>query len=163
MEVRTILWPTDLSKNSIKAAKHVSSLALKYDAKVILLYVGVDLMSMFPAYGTPSGDQVQHFQKWELEQAKKHLEGVCAKELKACPNIDVRLVQGDAAAEILKAIKEAKADMIFTPQPAKWNIHSARDGKSGSEAAPASPAGNTRNPRIGRTVRLAGRARSGMR
>ena len=112
MEVRTILWPTDLSKNSIKAAKHVSSLALKYDAKVILLYVGVDLMSMFPAYGTPSGDQVQHFQKWELEQAKKHLEGVCAKELKACPNIDVRLVQGDAAGEILKTIKEAKADMV---------------------------------------------------
>jgi nucleotide-binding universal stress UspA family protein len=112
MEVRTILWPTDLSKNSIKAAKHVSSLALKYDAKVILLYVGVDLLSMFPAYGTPSGDQVQHFQKWELEQAKKHLEGVCAKELKACPNIDVRLVQGDAAAEILKAAKETKADMV---------------------------------------------------
>ena len=42
MEVRTILWPTDLSKNSIKAAKHVSSLAEKYQAKVILLYVGVD-------------------------------------------------------------------------------------------------------------------------
>ena len=103
MEVRTILWPTDLSKNSIKAAKHVSSLALKYNAKVILLYVGVDLMSMFPAYGTPSGGQLQHFHQWELEQAKKHLEGVCAKELKACPNIDVRLVQGDAAAEILKS------------------------------------------------------------
>ncbi|MCJ7819336.1 MAG: universal stress protein [Syntrophales bacterium] len=112
MEVRTILWPTDLSKNSIKAAKHVSSLALKYEAKVILLYVGVDLMSMFPAYGTPSGGQLQHFQQWELAQAKKHLEGVCAKELKACPNIDVRLVQGDAAAEILKTIKEAKADMV---------------------------------------------------
>ena len=112
MEVRTILWPTDLSKNSIKAAKHVSSLALKYDAKVILLYVGVDLMSMFPAYGTPSGGQLEHFQQWELEQAKKHLEGVCAKELKACPNIDVRLVQGDAAVEILKTIKEAKADMV---------------------------------------------------
>ena len=73
MEVRTILWPTDLSKNSIKAAKHVSSLALKYDAKVILLYVGVDLLSMFPAYGTPSADQVQHFQKWELEQAMEFI------------------------------------------------------------------------------------------
>jgi len=112
MEVRTILWPTDLSKNSIKAAKHVSSLALKYDAKVILLYVGVDLMSMFPAYGTPSGGQLEHFQKWELEQAKKHLEGVCAKELKACPNIEVKLVQGDAAAEILKTAKATKADMV---------------------------------------------------
>ena len=78
MEVRTILWPTDLSKNSIKAAKHVSSLAEKYQAKVILLYVGVDLMSYFRAYGDPSEDQVEHFQSWELKQAKKHLEdGVC--------------------------------------------------------------------------------------
>ena len=112
MEVHTILWPTDLSKNSIKAAKHVSSLALKYQAKVILLYVGVDLLSYFRAYGDPSKDQLEHFQSWELKQAKKHLEGVCAQELKACPNIEVKLVQGDAAIEILKTIKEAKADMV---------------------------------------------------
>jgi nucleotide-binding universal stress UspA family protein len=113
MEVRTILWPTDLSKNSIKAAKQVSSLAEKYQAKVILLYVGVDLLSMFPAYGSyPSGDQLEHFQNWELKQAKKHLEAVCAKELKACPNIDVRLVQGDAATEILKTITDAQADLV---------------------------------------------------
>jgi nucleotide-binding universal stress UspA family protein len=112
MEVRTILWPTDLSKNSIQAAKHVSSLALKYQAKVILMYVGVDLLSYFRAYGDPSKDQLEHFQSWELKQAKKHLEGVCEQELKACPNIEVKLVQGDAASEILKAIKETKADMV---------------------------------------------------
>ncbi len=112
MEVRTILWPTDLSKNSIKAAKHVSSLAQKYQAKVILMYVGVDLMSYFRAYGDPSKNQLEHFQSWELQQAKKHLETVCAQELKACPNIAVKLVQGDASAEILKAINEEKADMV---------------------------------------------------
>jgi nucleotide-binding universal stress UspA family protein len=112
MEVHTILWPTDLSKNSIKAAKHVSSLALKYQAKVILMYVGVDLLSYFRAYGDPSKDQLEHFQSWELKQAKKHLEAVCEQELKACPNIEVKLVQGDAASEILKTIKEAKADMV---------------------------------------------------
>ncbi len=112
MEVRTILWPTDLSKNSIKAAKHVSSLAGKYQAKVILLYVGVDLASYLRAYGDPSETQLEHFQGWELKQAKKHLEEVCAKELKACPNLEVKLVQGDAAAEILKMIKDAKADMV---------------------------------------------------
>jgi nucleotide-binding universal stress UspA family protein len=113
MEVRTILWPTDLSKNSIRAAKHVSSLAEKYQAKVILLYVGVDLMSFFPAYGNyPSEDQLEHFQNWELKQAKKHLESVCEKELKACPNIEVKLVQGDAATEILKMAQETKADMM---------------------------------------------------
>src|SRR4030066_550803 len=106
MEVRTIPWPTDLSKNSIKAAKHVSALALKDQAKVILLYVGVDLLSYFRAYGDPSKDQLEHFQSWELKQAKKHLEGVCEEELKPCPNIEVKLVQGDAASEIFKTIKE---------------------------------------------------------
>ncbi len=47
-----------------------------------------------------------------MKQAKKHLETVCAKELKACPNIEVKLVQGDAANEILKTVKDAKADMV---------------------------------------------------
>jgi nucleotide-binding universal stress UspA family protein len=112
MEVRTILWPTDLSKNSIKAAKHVSSLAEKYQAKVILLYVGVDLLSHFRAYGSPSEEQLQHFQSWELKQAKKQLESVCETELKSCPNIEVKLVQGDAAGEILKEVSDAKADMV---------------------------------------------------
>ncbi len=52
MEVETILWPTDLSKNSLRAARHVESLAEKYQAKVVLLYVGVDLMTYFTAYGS---------------------------------------------------------------------------------------------------------------
>lgn len=41
--IRTILWPTDLSKNSLKAARHEVSLAEKYQAKIIMLYVGTDL------------------------------------------------------------------------------------------------------------------------
>ena len=112
MEVHTILWPTDLSKNSVKAAKNVESLAEKYKAKVVLLYVGVDLMSHFGAYGEPSQEHLHHFQKWEMEHAKKKLESVCQKELKACPALEVRLVQGDAATEIIKAIKKEKADMV---------------------------------------------------
>ncbi len=113
MEVRTILWPTDLSKNSIKAAKHVDSLAEKYQAKVVLLYVGVDPNSMFPAWGNyPSPEQMKHFQDFELKHARQKLETVCQQELKACPNIQVRLVQGDAATAILTAVKKEKADMV---------------------------------------------------
>jgi nucleotide-binding universal stress UspA family protein len=112
MEVQTILWPTDLSKNSVKAAKNVESLAETYKAKVILLYVGVDLMSHFGAYGEPSKEHVSHFQKFEMDHARKKLESVCQKELKACPALEVRLVQGDPATEIIKAIKKEKADMV---------------------------------------------------
>jgi nucleotide-binding universal stress UspA family protein len=112
MEVRTILWPTDLSKNSLKAARHVVSLADKYKAKVILLYVGVDLMSHFGAYGYPGEEHLKHFQDFELKQAKKQMETVCDQDLKACPHVDIRLVQGDAAQEIIKTAKEVAADLI---------------------------------------------------
>jgi nucleotide-binding universal stress UspA family protein len=112
MKVRTILWPTDLSKSSLKAAPHVNSLAEKYQAKVIVIYVGVDLTSMGQAYGYPNEEHLKHFQEYEIQQAKKKLEAFCQKELSACPLMDVRLVQGDPAAEILKAVKKEKADML---------------------------------------------------
>jgi nucleotide-binding universal stress UspA family protein len=113
MEVRTILWPTDLSRNSLKAAPHVNSLAEKYQAKVIVLYVGVDLMNLLPYGGKyPNEEHLKHFRSWEMEQAKKKLETMCDTELKACPMFDVRLVQGDPATEILKAVKQEKADML---------------------------------------------------
>lgn len=112
MDIRTILWPTDLSKNSLKAAPQVLSLASKYQAQVIMLYVGTDLMAHDMAYGFPGESHLKHFQAWELEQAKKKMEGVCDTNLKACPNLSVRLVTGDAAAEILKLAAAEKADMI---------------------------------------------------
>jgi hypothetical protein len=54
--IRTILWPTDLSKNSLKSAKQVVSLAEKYQAKIIMLYVATDLTSMFGGYAHEPGE-----------------------------------------------------------------------------------------------------------
>ena len=130
MNVRTILWPTDLSKLSLKAAPHVNSLAEKYQAKVIVLYVGVDLMNLLPYGGKyPSEEHLGHFQNWEKDQAKKKLETICEAELKACPMFEVRLVQGDPAGEILKAINKEKADMVVL----------SSHGRSGDELEAASP------------------------
>jgi nucleotide-binding universal stress UspA family protein len=113
MDVKTILWPTDLSKSSIKAAPHVVDLAEKHGARVVVLYVGIDLCEYFPAYSNyPSQDELRSFQSWELEKAKKDLETVCEKELKACPNWEVKLVQGEAVGKILDLIKHENADMV---------------------------------------------------
>jgi hypothetical protein len=45
----TILWPTELSKSSMRALPQVMSLSEKYGANVVVLYVAPDLCSMFPA------------------------------------------------------------------------------------------------------------------
>jgi nucleotide-binding universal stress UspA family protein len=112
MEVQTILWPTDLSKNSLKAARQVVSLAQKYQARVVMMYVGTGLTVMDQSYGYPSQEHLRHFQDWELAKAKKQMEGICETDLKACPMLQVKLVQGQPDVEILKAIKEEKADLL---------------------------------------------------
>lgn len=113
MAYGTILWPTDLSKSSLRAVEHVRELAAVHQARVVALYVGLDLCGYFPAYGNyPGEDQLREFHGWELEQARKKLEAVCSKELAACPNLAVRVTQGDPAGEILKAIAAEKAELV---------------------------------------------------
>mgnify|MGYP005844546349 CR=1 FL=1 len=112
MDVKTILWPTDLSRNSLKAARQVVSLADKYQARVVLLYVGTDLTTLYEGYGHPSPEHLRHFQEWELKKAKEQMEGICSRDLKACPLLNIKLVQGDPATEILRAIDGEKADMV---------------------------------------------------
>jgi len=113
MDVRTILWPTDLSPGSLKAAGHVLSLAEKYESRIVVMYVSLNLCAYFPAYGNyPSPDLLQEFQGWEMEQAKVKLEQLCGSALRGCPNLKIRLVAGHPAAEILKAIEAEKADLV---------------------------------------------------
>ena len=113
MEIKTILWPTDLSANSLKAGAHVVALAQKHDASVVLLYVAVDLCRMFPAYGNyPSTEHLNNFRDWEIGQARKRLERLCDEDLKACPYLRLRLVAGDPATEILKMIETEGADLV---------------------------------------------------
>lgn len=113
MEIKTILWPTDLSAQSLKAGPHVVALAQKHDAAVVLLYVAVDLCRMFPAYGNyPSVELLNNFRDWEIGKARKRLEQLCDEELKACPYLRLRLVSGEPAEEILKMAEREGADLI---------------------------------------------------
>ena len=102
----TILWPTELSRSSLRALPQVMSLSEKFEARVIVLYVAPDLCSMFPAYGSyPSGEFVEKFQDWELEKARKELQDICSGELKGCPNLTIRLLRGDAGVKIIEAVR----------------------------------------------------------
>ena len=113
MDVKTILWPTDLSQSSIKAADHVRSLATKHQARVVLLYVGLDLKNYFPAYGSyPSPDVYERFQAWEQEQATEHLNKLCSEKLDGCPALETRITTGEPATEIVNAAKAIGADLI---------------------------------------------------
>jgi nucleotide-binding universal stress UspA family protein len=89
------------------------SLAEKYKAEVIFMYVTVDLCSYFPAYGNyPNIDHLNNFRDWELEKARKRLEEICDTKLKGCPYLKLRLAQGDPSEQILELADKEKADLI---------------------------------------------------
>lgn len=113
MEIKTILWPTDLSAKSLEAGAHVVSLARKYNAEVVLMYVAVDLCAFFPAYGNyPSVEHLNNFRDWEIEKARKRLEQICREELEACPFLKLRLVMGEPVDQILKMADTVQADLL---------------------------------------------------
>ncbi len=113
MDPKTILWPTDLSSDSIKSAPQVLELSKKYGAGIVMLYVAVNLCDYFPAYGNfPSDKVVDHFREWEIKHAKKLMEDICEKDLKACPHLEIELVQGDPVEEIFKVAEAKNADMV---------------------------------------------------
>lgn len=113
MQIKTILWPTDLSSNSLKAGAYVIDMAQKHDAQVVLLFVAVDLFRMFPAYGNyPSVEHLNNFRDWEIQKARKRMERICDEELKVCPYLRLRLVTGEPAEEILKTAETEEADLI---------------------------------------------------
>lgn len=113
MDVKTILWPTDLSENSLKALDHVYEMAAKFGAEVIMLYVGIDLKNYFPAYGNyPNPDLYGKFEEWEQQEARKRLAELCAGKLGGCPALTTRIVTGDPVGEILKVIRECKVDLV---------------------------------------------------
>ncbi|WP_419779990.1 universal stress protein [Maridesulfovibrio sp.] len=113
MSVKTILWPTDLSRYSRDSIDEVVSLSTLYNAKVVVLYSTIDLCSYFPAYGNyPNKDRLNDFRDWEVEKARKALNKLCEEELRICPLIEIRLTMGDPVTNILEHAEKENVDLI---------------------------------------------------
>jgi nucleotide-binding universal stress UspA family protein len=116
MEVKKILWPTDLSENAVKAQPYVTSLTEKYQTEVHVLYVMEDLPYAEVAYHGPAADfdasQIDRIREWEEEHAKERLDEICKEHLKGCPLYVRHVAIGDPAKEILKFVEKEKVDMV---------------------------------------------------
>lgn len=112
MEVKRILWPTDLSGIAEKALDYVTSLAEKYQSEVHVLYVIDQLAPHEPWYGEFETSHMEKIQEWEQKTAKKRLDEVCETFLKGCPLYFKHTTIGDPAQEILQFIEKEKVDLV---------------------------------------------------
>jgi len=111
-EIKTILWPNDLSKCSEDALPYVRSLAKQYGALVHVLYVAEDLTAHDSWYGDFDPSHAQKIMQWERKKALERQQELCQKYLADCAKFQKHVVVGQPAEEILKFIEAREIDMV---------------------------------------------------
>ena len=111
VEIKRILYPTDLLGYSYHVLPYVLLMSEKHDAEVYLLYVARDLHHY-------TGFQVPHtsisaFMKEALEGAEKLMDRICDQHLQSCPNFQRKVVVGDPGHEIVKTVESEKIDLVI--------------------------------------------------
>ncbi len=112
IEIRKILWPTDLSKNAALALPYVTSLSEKYHSEVHLIFVVEDVHQFDHFYGDASPGFLKEFQEKLKQKGEEYLENICRKELASCPMYYKHILAGDPADEILKLAEKEKVDLV---------------------------------------------------
>lgn len=112
MEVKRILWPTDLSGRAKHALAHVRSLTEKYRAEIHVLYVITDIAHHRGLYGNFEQSHIDRIYAWEKEKATERLDKICSQELDGCPLYVKHIAVGDPAQEIIKTTQNEKIDMV---------------------------------------------------
>ncbi len=112
MELKKILWATDLSDNAQEALPFVTSLSEKYQTEVHVVYVLEEIGHFGAWYGEFDRSQIEKMQDMEKEMAEKRLSEICENNLNSCPLYIRHTAIGDPASEILKLIDKEKPDLV---------------------------------------------------
>lgn len=112
MEIKRILWPTDMSRNAAQALPYVASLSEKYGAEVHLIFVVEDVHQFDHFYGDASPAFLKEFQGKIIEKGEQYLDRICRDNLAGCPLYKKHIAVGDPAQEILKFIGEGNMDVV---------------------------------------------------
>ena len=112
MEIKKILWPTDLSGRAKHALDYVRSLTESYGAEIHVLYVIPDIAHHRGLYGNFEPDRIDRIYAWEKKKATERIDRICAEELEGCPLYVKHVAVGDPAQEIIKTITEEDIDMV---------------------------------------------------
>jgi nucleotide-binding universal stress UspA family protein len=112
MELKRILWPTDLSGTAEAALPYVKSLTQKYNTEIHVLYVIEDIAHHKGWYGDFDQSHIRKIRDWEEKTAKARLDKICTNFLEGCPLYIKHIAVGDPAQEILKLIEAEQIDTV---------------------------------------------------
>ena len=122
-EIRTVLYATDLSPRAQEVFRYAVSVAVRYDAKLVIVHA-VEPLS--PTAQTMVGFYVSKeitdaHRREVIDRAvadiRGRIERFCDEEAGACPQVrdrvsDIRVVEGRPADVVCRETERAKADLI---------------------------------------------------
>jgi nucleotide-binding universal stress UspA family protein len=106
---RTIVFPVDLSAHSRGAAVLVSTLAQRFDSRVVVLYALEPINHPFEMF---SGGMLETRSRVELAREKV---AACLQEVLPERRSEIRVEEGAPAAVIVRIAAESDADLICMP------------------------------------------------
>ncbi len=110
MEIKRILFPTDLSEGSAHAVPFVADLTKHYGAKLYIIHVMYDVARATGWY-VPHVSMDEMYRDIEVN-ARKEIEKCCIEELRGYKDIDYKVLKGVPHEEILKFSEENSIDLI---------------------------------------------------
>jgi len=110
MSIQKILFPTDFAEGSAAAIPIAADLARKYNAKVYIIHVLVDI-------GRATGWYVPHASTGELAKdmekgAREQLDRVMLEEMRGYPDMERAVLVGSPAEEILRFAEKNNINLI---------------------------------------------------
>ncbi len=117
-QIKTILYATDLSKNSSYAFLYAIDTAKKYSAKIVILHAMEPVPRYVEVQAGITDTMTRRKQDETVEDIKKHLQGFCRKAETQVGPPCVELVSkilvpiGHPPEEILKAAEKEGCDLI---------------------------------------------------
>ncbi len=112
MEIKRILWPTDLSEQAAQALPYVTSLAEKYGAEVVVLHVQEEISRFEHLADALSVDDAKRLSDRIMANTKQVFAKVCDMLGQKCSLFERRVLVGDAAQEIINCIANDKIDLV---------------------------------------------------
>jgi len=112
MEIKRILWPTDLSDNAASAMPYATSLAEKYGASIVVLHVTDEVTRFERLANALSYDEAQRLRTQLQRDVQAALDQVCAQLGEVCPLYEKQIAEGDAAEEIIRFVEKSDIDLV---------------------------------------------------
>lgn len=112
MEIKRILWPTDLSDNAAAAMPYATSLAEKYGAAIVVLHVQEEITRFERLANALSQEEQQRMRSQYQSNVQKGVDQVCAQLGETCPLYEKHIAEGDAAEVIIRFVEKSDIDMV---------------------------------------------------